>query len=117
MSITLPLSSIPEFSMKPGETIVRRTLHDRFGGGRQGGISPSRVSPNIFIFTAASGMQHGYADGWKDDACFHYTGEGQYGDQRMVRGNDAILNHVRRGRKLRLFKGAGGPVTYEGEFE
>jgi hypothetical protein len=66
---------------------------------------------------AASGEQHGYFDGWRADDHFHYTGEGQRGDQVMKGGNAAILRHVADGRALRVFDGAGGRVTYVGEFE
>jgi hypothetical protein len=88
------------------------------GGGRQGGIAPSRQSPNVFVFSdPAAGEQHGYYDGWLGDGCFHYTGEGQRGDQVMKSGNAAILNHRAEGRALRVFMGARGTVTYLDEFE
>lgn len=64
-----------------------------------------------------AGEPHGYFDGWRDDGCFHYTGEGQYGDQQMKSGNASILNHEAEGRALRVFMGARGTVTYEDEFE
>ncbi len=64
-----------------------------------------------------AGERHGYFDGWRDDGYFHYTGEGQRGDQGMMSGNAAILNHARDGRSLRLFMGARGTVRYVGEFE
>jgi hypothetical protein len=51
------------------------------------------------------------------DGCFHYTGEGQRGDQQMKSGNAAILNHVNDERALRVFEGTGGVVTYVDEFE
>jgi hypothetical protein len=35
----------------------------------------------------------------------------------MRAGNAAIVNHVRDGRALRVFDGAGGVVTYMDEFE
>lgn len=101
----------------PGEKIKRTELHRQFGGRRQGGISPSAQSPNVFIFSdSASGELHGYIDSWKEDGCFHYTGEGQRGDQRMVSGNRAILDAVSQGRTLRVFNGASGTVEYTGEF-
>jgi hypothetical protein len=96
---------------------VRTELHARFGGRGQGGIGPSRRSPNVLIFSdPAAGEPHGYFDGWRDDGCFHYTGEGQRGDQRMVSGNAAILHHEADGRALRVFTGARARVRYEGEF-
>jgi hypothetical protein len=108
---------MPDWTLRPGEQIRRKYLHDTFGGGRQGGIEPSRSTPNVFLFAdSVSGEQHGYIDGWQDDGCFHYTGEGQRGDQQMKSGNAAILRHVEHRRALRLFEGAGGEVTYIGEF-
>jgi hypothetical protein len=108
---------MPDWTLRPGEQIRRKQLHDLFGGGRQGGIASSRSTPNVFLFAdSVSGEQHGYIDGWQDDGCFHYTGEGQRGDQQMKSGNAAILQHVEQRRALRLFDGAGGEVTYIGEF-
>src|SRR4051794_26307959 len=106
-----------DWTLRPGEHIRRKHLHDGFGGARQGGIEPSRSTPNVFVFTdSASGEQHGYIDGWHDDGCFHYTGEGQRGDQQMRAGNAAILNHEADGRALRVFDGVGGTVTYVDQF-
>ncbi|HEY3830584.1 MAG TPA: hypothetical protein VGL57_15445 [Solirubrobacteraceae bacterium] len=106
------------WALQPGEVVLRTLLHQRYGGSKQGGIAPSRTSPNVMIFSeAASGEQHGYFDGWRDDGRFHYTGEGQRGDQQMKGGNAAILRHRTAGRALRLFDGARARVTYEGEFE
>ena len=107
-----------EWTLSVGDRIKRTELHRDFGGGRQGGISPSAQTPNVFVFSdAASGEQHGYIDSWKNDGCFHYTGEGQRGDQQMIKGNRAILESQRAGRALRVFKGTGGMVDYRGQFE
>lgn len=108
---------MPEWTLSIGDRIKRTELHSQFGGSGQSGISPSRRSPNVFIFSeAASGKQHGYIDSWKD-GCFHYTGEGQRGDQKMTKGNLAILKAAQSGRALRVFQGVGGIVAYLGEFE
>src|SRR5437763_7389320 len=109
---------IEEWHLTPGESIERKELQATYGGRTQGGIGPSSKSPNIFVFSdPVAGEQHGYFDGWRDDGCFHYTGEGQYGDQRLVSGNSAILRHENEGRALRVFNGARGVVRYEGEFQ
>jgi len=104
-----------------GQVITRKDLHVVYGGRRQGGISPSRVSPNVLIFSDPSaGRLHGYIyDGpdADDPTLFHYTGEGQTGDQEMNSGNRAILDHVSEGRALRLFKGVRGEVRYMGEYQ
>lgn len=106
------------WDLEPDQRILRKTLHLRFGGQRQGGISPSAQTPNVFIFyDPETGEQHGYYDDWQADGCLHYTGEGQRGDQEMKAGNAAILNHKAQGRALHVFRGARGIVTYEGEFE
>lgn len=105
-----------EWALVPGGKIKRTELHRLFGGSGQNGISPSTRTLNVLIFSdPASGEQHGYFDRW-NDGCFHYTGEGKYGDQRMIGGNRAILNSAQEGRRLRVFKGAGGIVEYQGQF-
>jgi hypothetical protein len=106
------------WDLEPGQEILRKTLHQRFGGRQQGGISPSAQTPNIFVFyDPETGEQHGYYDNWQADGCLHYTGEGQRGDQEMKSGNAAIYHHKEDGRSLRVFRGARGTVMYEGEFE
>jgi hypothetical protein len=106
-----------EWTLKVGDQIERKKLHSTFGGRTQGGIGPSAKTPNVFIFTdPVAGERHGYYDDWMPDGRFHYSGEGQYGDQRMLSGNASILNHQAEGRALRVFQGARGTITYRGEF-
>src|SRR5262249_33781060 len=108
------------WDLQPGDDVERKALQAKYGGRTQGGIGPSIKSPNVFIFSdPVAGEPHGYFDGWRDDGCFHYSGEGQYGDQQMKSGNAAILHHKdpARPRALRVFMGARGVVTYEDEFE
>ena len=112
------METLPDFPLKPGDTIKRVDLHSSYGGSGQGGINPSRQSKNVFLFADPdTGLQHGYVDGWKNDGLFDYTGEGQRGDQVMKSGNAAILNHKLENRALRLFNGSSGTVRYVGEFE
>jgi hypothetical protein len=104
--------------LKPGDTIRRTELHERYGGRRQGGISPSRTSANVFVITAPDrGPEFGYIyDGDRDDGYFHYTGEGQYGDEQMAQGNRAIRDHELEGRELHVFEARGTELTYRGQF-
>lgn len=106
------------WSLEPGDTILRKELHKRYGGGSQGGIEPSARTPNVLIFSdPKAGEKYGYVyDSWRDGV-FHFTGDGQVGDQEMKYGNRAILDHRKRGRALRVFDGVRGTVTYQGEFE
>ena len=107
-----------DWYLTPGDSILRRALHEEFGGRPRGGIGPSSKTPNVFIFSdPATGEKHGYHDVWMADGCFHYTGEGQHGDQQMKSGNTAILNHINEGRALRVFQGTSGTVIYVDEFE
>ncbi|MZE43733.1 restriction endonuclease [Streptomyces sp. SID5477] len=105
------------WDLEPGDVVERKQLHAKYGGRTQGGIGPSAKTPNVMIFTdPVAGEKHGYYDGWMPDGLFHYSGEGQYGDQRMLSGNASILNHEAEGRALRVFQGARGNVTYLGRF-
>lgn len=104
--------------LQPGDRLLRRELHERFGGRQQGGISPSRMIPSVMFFTdPATGHRHGYYDGWDDVGLFNYVGEGQRGDQQLVQGNKAILNHAADGRTLEGFQASGTSVTYLGQFD
>jgi hypothetical protein len=96
----------------------RKLLQEEYGGRTQGAIGPSRKTPNVLLFSdPVAGEPYGYYDGWQADRCFHFTGEGQRGDQKMKSGNSAILHHAAEGRALRVFEGARGTVTYVDEFE
>jgi 5-methylcytosine-specific restriction enzyme A len=48
----------------PNQIMRRSDIHDRFGGNRQSGISPSAQFPYIFIFSGDQGKEHGYQDAW-----------------------------------------------------
>ena len=96
----------------------RDDIHNVFGGQRQGGISTPKGHPLVFIFTGKSGEQHGYADGWRDDGVFLYTGEGQKGDMVFKGGNKAIRDHSSDGKDLLLFQALGKsmPVRFAGRY-
>jgi hypothetical protein len=104
--------------ISPGDTIRRTELHAQYGGRRQGGISPSKISSNVFLITDPTrGERHGYLyDGPRDDGYYHYTGEGQYGDQLVAQGNRAIRDHQAEGRDLQLFSANATELTYIGQY-
>lgn len=102
-----------------GAKLARKELHDRFGGVREGGISPvGTKSRNIMIFShPKASAEHGYEpDVWLDDDTFLYCGEGPTGDQEMSRYNKSILQHAEADKVLRVFDGTRGEVTYRGAF-
>lgn len=68
-----------EWDVAVGDVVMRETLKARYGGSPQGGIAPSKASPNVLIFSdLARGHQHGYVfDGWvPNEQLYLYTGEG-----------------------------------------
>jgi len=89
----------------PGKEYRRGYIHDKYGGNRQSGISPSRKVDTIFLFTGETGEQYGYEDGWNaDKSAFYYSGEGIEGDMEFTHGNKAIRDHVLTGKELYLFR-------------
>jgi 5-methylcytosine-specific restriction protein A len=108
--------SLPGFEV--GYKYRRADIHDKFGGQRQGGISTPAQHPFIFVFTGASGRQHGYVDEWTPEGFFRYFGEGQKGDMTLTRGNLAIANQKKSGKEILLFEVAGQrQVEYRGSFD
>ncbi|MFF2845539.1 restriction endonuclease [Streptomyces sp. NPDC058001] len=98
----------------------RAGLHVKYGGNPQSGISHSASTPVVMCFiNHKRGARFGYQDGWADDGFFHYTGEGQVGDQKMSSsGNKAILNHAVEHRGIYLFESVSkGVVAYRGQYE
>lgn len=99
----------------------RQQIHGLLGGQQQGGISTPGNAPFVILFTGEAGSQHGYWDHWEiEDGqnVFHYYGEGQSGDMQDTRGNRAIREHARHGRRLLMFQslGKGQPYRFWGEF-
>jgi hypothetical protein len=112
-----PLDSL--WDIPVGAKIARKEIHDRFGGVREGGISPVfEKSKNIMIFShPRANAEHGYEpDVWLDDDTFLYCGEGPSGDQQMVRYNRSVLQHAEKDKVLRVFDGTRGEVIYKGAF-
>jgi hypothetical protein len=88
----------------PSQIYKRTEIHDQFGGNRQGGITPCARFPYIFIFSGKSGKQYGYEDRWDNSNIFTYTGEGQEGDMKFIKGNLALRDHINNGKRVFLFE-------------
>ena len=98
------------WKVRIGEITTKDDVAKRYGGSTQGGIAPSRKSPNVMLYTDPStGAKNGYQhDGWTSDGTlFTYTGEGRIGPQALTNGNKSILDHRSDGRSLRLFSSHG----------
>ncbi|MGW4153708.1 hypothetical protein ACWEDF_11215 [Micromonospora chersina] len=106
------------WEINPGDVLPRRSVHDHYGGSRQSGMTRAAGTHSLLLFSSKSGLRYGYDfDGWRSDGAFHYTGEGQVGDQLFTRNNEALRDHVARGLRPRLFEEARRSVVrYVGEF-
>tara|TARA_Y100000992_G_C21236591_1_gene478449 strand:+ start:172 stop:1302 length:1131 start_codon:yes stop_codon:yes gene_type:complete len=109
-------NSYDEFIFKPGQKILRKELHKKLGGIEQGGISPTLTGHILLFSDKKQGEEFGYHNGW-DGEIFLYYGSGQLGDMEFTKRNKSLLDHHKDGRRVHLFNGAKGEVTYEGQFE
>jgi hypothetical protein len=72
----VPQWEIIDWALQPGDRMQRTALHEQYGGRGQGGIGPSRKSPNVLLFTDPdTGRRHGYLDEWANDGVYNYYGE------------------------------------------
>lgn len=105
--------------LEAGNIYVRKEVHAAFGGSQQGGITPTKDSNKVFIWSNESGPHHGYQDGWSSDgSIYYYTGAGQHGDQDIdaQRHNGRLSRHSENEDEVLLFigqKGPGGLWKYE----
>ncbi len=100
-----------------GSNYRRKQLHEQYGGQEQGGICTPSMHKIVLLFASHTGEQYGYKDGWNENGLYFYTGEGQTGDMKFVRGNAAIRDHLQNGKELHLFEYTrSGEVSYVGQF-
>lgn len=85
------------------------------GFGR--GINPTE---NAIVLISSIGKAKGnfvYHDKWTEDGDYLYSGEGKSGDQAMTKGNLAIRDAARNGKKIHLFvKFSPQEYYYQGVF-
>jgi len=91
---------ISEFKL--GEKYKREDLMSAFKGAFQGGINICKRTNTIVITSKHTGNRI-YDDKLFDGDVMYYTGEGQVGDQKMWKGNKAILEAKEKGRDIHLF--------------
>ncbi|MBU6996887.1 MAG: HNH endonuclease [Theionarchaea archaeon] len=96
-----------------GTLYRRQSLHETFGGQKQGGISTPSNRSLVFLFSSPRAREFGYEDGWsEEEGVYLYTGEGQRGDMAFTRGNAAIRDHQDEGRDLHLFEASSKKGFY-----
>lgn len=106
------------FPFEPGERISRFHIHSILGGSFRGGIAPCSKTANVLLFSDPErGKPFGYDihEGLRPDGNYNFTGEGKSADQKPVRGNKAVLEHIQQKRALRLFVPEGDLQVYVGE--
>ncbi|WP_435060144.1 hypothetical protein [Streptomyces sp. bgisy060] len=105
------------WDLLPGQHIDRAALHARYGGRIHPRISPSKQSPNVFLFITPD-AEAGALDGWTGEHLY-FGGEGGLDgrDQKLSQGNRSIVEHEQDDRALRVFlQPFEGPVRYLGQF-
>lgn len=101
--------------------LTYQQVEDQFGiriSGFGRGINPT---DDTVILISSIGKTSGnfvYHDKWTADGDYLYSGEGKTGDQTMTKGNLAIRDAARNGKKLHLFvKFSPQEYYYQGVFE
>ena len=101
--------------------LTYQQVEDQFGiciSGFGRGINPT---DNTVVLISSIGKASGnfvYHDKWTADGDYLYSGEGKTGDQTMTKGNLAIRDAARNGKKIHLFvKFSPQEYYYQGVFE
>ena len=101
--------------------LTYQQVEDQFGiriSGFGRGINPT---DNTVVLISSIGKASGnfvYHDKWTADGDYLYSGEGKTGDQTMTKGNLAIRDAARNGKKIHLFvKFSPQEYYYQGIFE
>lgn len=86
------------------------------GFGR--GINPTPTTIVLVSSIGKSGGNFVYHDKWTSDGDYIYSGEGKNGNQSMTKGNYAIQNAARDGKKIHLFvKFSPKDYYYQGVYD
>ena len=107
------------FPYKVGKTFKRTDLHKIVSGSfRQGMTSCSKGNAFLLFHDKKSGVEFGY-DKWEGlqvDGSFAYTGQGIEGNQKLTRGNAAVIKFHESGKPIHLIESNNGICEYLGEY-
>lgn len=96
-------------------------VEDQFGikiSGFGRGINPTPTTVVLISSMAKAKDKFVYHDKWTADGDYIYSGEGKTGNQTLTKGNAAIVNADRDGKKIHLFvKLSPQEYYYQGIFE
>lgn len=113
------MSSTIAFPYKVGELFKRNELHKIVGGSFRQGMT-SCLDKNAFLLfhDKKSGIEFGY-DKWEGlqvDGTFAYTGQGIQGNQRLTRGNAALIKAHESAKPIYLIESNAGICELLGEY-
>lgn len=82
-----------------------------------GGINTTDNAIILISSETETGSSSVYLNNYTDDGDYIYSGEGTEGDQKLTRGNKAIVKSANDGRTLHLFiKKSSKEYYYQGKF-
>ena len=101
--------------------LTYQQVEDQFGiriSGFGRGINPTDSTVVLISSIGKASGNFVYHDKWTIDGDYLYSGEGKNGDQTMTKGNLAIRDAARNGKKIHLFvKFSPREYYYQGVFE
>ena len=101
--------------------LTYQQVEDQFGiriSGFGRGINPTDDTVVLISSIGKAGGNFVYHDKWTAEGDYLYSGEGKTGDQTMTKGNLAIRDAARNGKKIHLFvKFSPQEYYYQGVFE
>lgn len=101
--------------------LTYQQVEDQFGiriSGFGRGINPTDSTVVLISSIGKASGNFVYHDKWTTDGDYLYSGEGKTGDQTMTKGNLAIRDAARNGKKIHLFvKFSPQEYYYQGVFE
>lgn len=96
-------------------------VEKKFGINIRGFGRGINVTDNSIVLISSIGSKNGffvYHDHWTNDGDYIYSGEGRNGNQKITKGNNAIINSNINCKKIYLFvKFSSQEYYYQGEFQ
>ena len=113
------LQQKPNFPYKVADTFKRSELHKIVSGSfRQGMTSCLKKNAFLLFHDKKSGVEFGYDkwEGLQADGSFAYTGQGIEGNQKLTRGNSALIKAHEFGKPIHLVESNKEICQYLGEY-
>lgn len=60
------------------------------------------TATEIIVISVINSSGYVYNDRWFDEGVYRYSGEGKFGDQKLTRGNKALMDAIHEKRPVRL---------------